>query len=392
MTLENIIENGILMSFGIGVNPFEMPLLYLLLALNLFILVALVIEKLASKDYIGCDVEKRLANINLVILLIVPVVVIYTLKLNPVGSFVVVGLYTITFLKLWSYADVNRALRVDGAGDAPVQDRPLTRRRSRRLLGLGPEPLKSPAAPEPTIQAYPDNLNLRDMYFFMLSPTLCYDINFPRTDRVRKTYLLRLVVELIILIQVWLFMLQQWTAPAVVATAEPLMDYNIIGTVESFLSVALANHLSWLLFFYIYFHLLLNIFAEVTCFADRNFYSDWWNSSNIEEFWRKWNIPVHKWCVRHVYKPVRGLGYSKFQAVLTVYLLSAIFHEYLASVPLKLLTHWSFGGMMAQVLHQQSINIAMLFFFMGYSFIFILRNCVLFYELPFVHVICILVR
>ena len=38
---------------------------------------------------------------------------------------------------------------------------------------------------------YPDNLNLLDLYYFILAPTLCYELNFPRTQRIRKRYVLR---------------------------------------------------------------------------------------------------------------------------------------------------------------------------------------------------------
>lgn len=31
---------------------------------------------------------------------------------------------------------------------------------------------------------YPDNLNLRDLYYYILAPTLCYELNFPRTQRI----------------------------------------------------------------------------------------------------------------------------------------------------------------------------------------------------------------
>ena len=34
---------------------------------------------------------------------------------------------------------------------------------------------------------YPDNLTICDMYYFWFSPTLCYELNFPKMDRTRKT-------------------------------------------------------------------------------------------------------------------------------------------------------------------------------------------------------------
>lgn len=145
------------------------------------------------------------------------------------------------------------------------------------------------------------------------------------------------------------------------------------------------NHFIWLCFFYLSFHSFLNLVGEVMHFADRNFYGDWWNANNIDTFWRSWNMPVHRWCVRHVYLPIVELGYGKAAAVLVVFFISAFFHEFLVSnrvscvskllffrflfgiiiiithllilycvfeqvsVPLKTFKIWAFIGMMAQL-------------------------------------------
>ena len=45
----------------------------------------------------------------------------------------------------------------------------------------------------------------------------------------------------------------------------------------------------------------LNFFGEITYFADRGFYEEWWNSTGYEEFNRKWNKPVYEFLYRHVY-------------------------------------------------------------------------------------------
>lgn len=39
---------------------------------------------------------------------------------------------------------------------------------------------------------------------------------------------------------------------------------------------------------------------QLTFFADREFYQDWWNSTTFDEFSRKWNVPVHSFLLRHV--------------------------------------------------------------------------------------------
>ena len=47
----------------------------------------------------------------------------------------------------------------------------------------------------PRLVQYPANLTLRDLYYFFLAPTLCYELNFPRSKRIRKRFLLRRVLE-----------------------------------------------------------------------------------------------------------------------------------------------------------------------------------------------------
>lgn len=101
--------------------------------------------------------------------------------------------------------------------------------------------------------------------------------------------------------------------------------------------------------FYLMFHSLLNLIGEILHFADRNFYNDWWNANNVDTFWRTWNMPVHRWCVRHIYIPLVDIGYSKSTAAIVVFSISAFFHEYLVSVPLKTFKVWAFLGMMSQI-------------------------------------------
>jgi len=111
----------------------------------------------------------------------------------------------------------------------------------------------------------------------------------------------------------------------------------------------IPNHFIWLCMFYLMFHSLLNLIGEILHFADRNFYNDWWNANNVDTFWRTWNMPVHRWCVRHIYIPLVDIGYSKSTASIVVFFISAFFHEYLVSVPLKTFKVWAFLGMMSQI-------------------------------------------
>lgn len=81
--------------------------------------------------------------------------------------------------------------------------------------------------------------------------------------------------------------------------------------------------------FFIAFEFCLNFYAELTGFADRQFYQDFWNATNFDEFARKWNRPVHEYLHRHIYldqlKTHRTM--TVFQATVYTFIYSVYFHE-----------------------------------------------------------------
>ena len=75
---------------------------------------------------------------------------------------------------------------------------------------------------------------------------------------------------------------------------------------------------------------------------------DWWNCKDHDEYWRKWNLPVHNWMLRHLYIPLTGTGFPKAAAGFTVFFVSALYHEYWIGVPLQVLSFWAFLSIMSQ--------------------------------------------
>ena len=55
-------------------------------------------------------------------------------------------------------------------------------------------------------------------------------------------------------------------------------------------------------------HSWLNAFAELTCYADRRFYEDWWNVTDFGAYYRKWNIVVHEFLFYYIYQD--GIRFS----------------------------------------------------------------------------------
>jgi diacylglycerol O-acyltransferase-1 len=61
-----------------------------------------------------------------------------------------------------------------------------------------------------------------------------------------------------------------------------------------------------------------------------------------------WNLPVHRWCVRHVYNPLLKKGFSREVAALFVFFFSAVGHEYIVSIPLGFVSCYAFLAIILQ--------------------------------------------
>ncbi|XP_075405223.1 diacylglycerol O-acyltransferase 1 [Tenrec ecaudatus] len=346
--LENLIKYGILVD-PIQVvslflkDPYSWPALCLVIVANAFALAGFQIEKHLAVGALSEEAGLLLHMANLATILCLPAAVaILVDSITPVGSVVALVVYTLLFLKLFSYRDVNLWCR-----ELRARVRAGEGRQAAQLANSGDERANG-AAEQPAV-SYPDNLTHGDLYYFLFAPTLCYELNFPRSPRIRKRFLLRRLLEMLFLTQLQVGLIQQWIVPTIQNSMKPFKDMDYSRIVERLLKLAVPNHLIWLLFFYWLFHSCLNVVAELMRFGDREFYRDWWNSESVSYFWQNWNIPVHKWCIRHFYKPMIRSGSSKWTARMGVFLASAFFHEYLVSVPLRMFRLWAFTGMMAQV-------------------------------------------
>eukprot|EP00042_Codosiga_hollandica_P019941 m.62960 g.62960 ORF g.62960 m.62960 type:complete len:180 (-) comp49604_c0_seq8:102-641(-) len=83
-----------------------------------------------------------------------------------------------------------------------------------------------------------------------------------------------------------------------------------------------------LLAFFAILHSWLNAFAELLCFADRQFYKDWWNARSFAAYYRTWNCVVHDWLYSYIYCELIQLRYSKLFSMMCVFVVSAVLHEW----------------------------------------------------------------
>ncbi|KAL8962185.1 MAG: hypothetical protein Q9193_001367 [Seirophora villosa] len=200
---------------------------------------------------------------------------------------------------------------------------------------------------------YPQNLTWSNYTDYILVPTLCYELEYPRTERTQYLELFWKTLAVFGCIFLLTITSEEFIVPvlhdasirlnSISSTSETLLIMS-----ETISLLLFPFMVTFLLVFLVIFEYVLGAFAEITCFADRHFYSDWWNSCDWLEFSREWNIPVHHFLRRHVYGASRPY-LSRNMSTLVTFLLSALGHELVLGCITKKLRGYGFLAQMLQL-------------------------------------------
>ncbi|KAH9019150.1 MBOAT, membrane-bound O-acyltransferase family-domain-containing protein [Lactarius hengduanensis] len=200
------------------------------------------------------------------------------------------------------------------------------------LVSSGPERVR-----------WPENITLKNFAVYQLIPTLVYELEFPRTNKIRPLY----VFEKTVATFGTFALLYTTTETFILPYTNPSPEQSFARTL---LDLALPFMLAYLLLFYIIFECICNGFAELSYFADRGFYEDWWNSTSCDESSRKWNKPVHNFLLRHVYaSTISSYQFSRSRAMFVIFLLSAAAHELVMAVVTKKIRMYLFTMQLIQI-------------------------------------------
>ncbi|XP_011006980.1 PREDICTED: diacylglycerol O-acyltransferase 1-like isoform X1 [Populus euphratica] len=328
LIIENIIKYGWLINGGFWFSSKSLrdwPLFMCCLSLPAFPFAAYLVEKLAYQNYLPKLVVVFLHTIITTGSLLYPVSVILRCDSAFLSGVTLMLISCIVWLKLVSYAHTNSDMRAI-AKSIDRED----------VQSISP------------CVGNPYDTYFKSLVYFMVAPTLCYQSSYPRTESVRKGWVVQQFVKLIIFTGFMGFIIEQYINPIVKNSQHPFKG-NLLYAIERVLKLSVPNLYVWLCMFYCFFHLWLNILAELLRFGDREFYKDWWNARTVEEYWRMWNMPVHKWMVRHIYFPCLRNKIPKGVAILIAFLVSAVFHELCIAVPCRVFKLWAFIGIMLQV-------------------------------------------
>lgn len=235
----------------------------------------------------------------------------------------------IVWLKTCSYAFTNRDLR--------------------HALLLNPS---GPAAPIPQLyesSPYPSNITVSNLCYFWWAPTLVYQPVYPRTSHIRWGFVAKRLFEVFALcIVIWVAS-AQYAVPLLQNSLNDISSLNMVGVLERVLKLSTISLVCWLAGFFALFQSFLNALAEVMRFGDREFYTDWWNVSNVRSYWTSWNKPVTNFMKRHIYSPLVGRGVPPTLAQILTFLFSGVLHELLVGIPTHNILGVAFAGMVLQL-------------------------------------------
>jgi sterol O-acyltransferase len=203
--------------------------------------------------------------------------------------------------------------------------------------------LKKLKTGEKQISSYPNNINFVNFFYFLRAPTFVYEETYPRTSKFKIKYFILKVLKAFFNITLMYYIYTEHieiTIPVMLTTS----IFELI--IRLYFPICL-----WCFFtFYLIFECVLPAYAELATFGDRLFYDDWWNSTDLEEFNRRWNKIVHQFLHRHVY--LECLNYYKLSATaskLLTFIFSALLHEYCLCIVIKLFRPYMFLLMMIQL-------------------------------------------
>lgn len=181
---------------------------------------------------------------------------------------------------------------------------------------------------------FPNNISFRSYFMFTLFPTLVYQFEYPRTNTIRWWYVLEKLCAIFGIIFLMIMNAQLFVYPACESAMHmaqqtwPDMKTSTKAWFYLLAELIPGMTVEYMLTFYLIWDAILNCVAELTRFADRYFYGDWWNCVIWSEFARIWNVPVHKFLLRHVYhSSMNHWKISTIQATMITFFLSALLHE-----------------------------------------------------------------
>lgn len=198
-------------------DPLSRPTFFLFLALHVFILFALILEKChvsylhgnqrvqkfsdGTSRFETSDSEETVFQviylINLASMLALPVVVSKVFNCNPYLLSFICLIYSATCLKLFSFHQVNSWWRTGKIYGRTIKEMPNLSKLESKVEDYVENILKPQKEKGDQLVLYPQNLSISNVLYYFYVPTLCYQLNFPRKKDINWYFVLRCLLEFV---------------------------------------------------------------------------------------------------------------------------------------------------------------------------------------------------
>jgi sterol O-acyltransferase len=177
-----------------------------------------------------------------------------------------------------------------------------------------------------------EKVSLGCFAYFFVAPTLVYRSKYPMTRRISWGSACKHLMNLIFCVIYCFFLFDRFFIPhfekyGIEEKERPLRLLYVA------FECAIPGTMIFMLGFFGVLHSWFNFFAELCQFADRDFYSDWWNATNWPSYFRRWNGVVHDFIYWYLFQPFqRTFKLNRSASMAIAFLLSALVHEYVMMI------------------------------------------------------------
>lgn len=148
---------------------------------------------------------------------------------------------------------------------------------------------------------------------FIFAPTLCFQFDYPTTESIRISYVVKRTIELVLCNLLLVQLAEENCFPTLIEAMKQFQS-DYMSLLWTTLKFAIPTATLQFLCLYTVFYSYLNLAAELTKFADRRFQLDWWNyNGDLVQFWSKFNVPLHTYIKRHLQTTFEGLKQKKLR-------------------------------------------------------------------------------
>jgi diacylglycerol O-acyltransferase 1 len=239
-------------------NDIDFPLVLGLVMLNMFVCFTYFIELALARQKLPEWLGMILHFVNINLAIAIPSYVVYNQMDSPINGAVLMICATVLWMKLISFVHANADYR-----HHPERNQDTN-------VGF-----VTSVDEDSLTRSYPQNVTLSNIYYFWFAPTLTYQIAFPRLATRNIPRIFSLTLRLFICNLLAVFLIAQIIKPVLsdlinaLEADSTLSVYSAHIFVEYILRLGMASTYIWLLIFYGFFHVFLNLLAELLRFGDR---------------------------------------------------------------------------------------------------------------------------